>query len=150
MHIAIGTDHAGFELKQQLVRLLRQGGHAVTDVGAHEYDADDDYPDSTFAVADAVAAGTADRGVAVCGSGVGACIAANKVRGVRACVCHDTYTAHQGVEHDDMNVICLGGKVVGVALAAEILEAFLGASFSGEPRHRRRAEKVRARDVPAP
>ncbi len=144
MRIAVGCDHAGFELKQEVDRWLRQWGHDVQDAGAHTLDPADDYPDYSRKVADAVANGTADRGVIVCGSGVGASIAANKVGGVRAAMCHDTYSARQGVEHDDMNVLCVGSRVVGVELARELVSAFLEARFSGEERHVRRLKKVLA------
>ena len=116
----------------------------MLDLGAHTFDPDDDYPDFALAVAQAVALGQAQRGILVCGSGVGACIAANKVPGIRACLCHDTYSARQGVEHDDMNILCLGARIVGPELAEELVEAFLKAKFSGEARHRRRLEKVLA------
>ena len=142
MRIAIGSDHAGFYLKGTLVGALRDGGHEVVDVGT-DSDAAVDYPDYAEAVAMAVRGGTVDRGVMICGSGVGASVAANKVPGVRAAVCHDTYSAHQGVEHDAMNVLVLGARIVGAALAAEVLEAFLGARFSDEERHRRRLGKIR-------
>jgi len=122
MRIAIGSDHAGFSLKGTLVEVLRDGGHEVVDVGT-DSDAVVDYPDYAEAVAVAVRRGEVDRGVMICGSGVGASVAANKVPGVRAAICHDTYSAHQGVEHDDMNILVLGGRVVGGALAVEVLEA---------------------------
>jgi ribose 5-phosphate isomerase B len=140
--IALGTDHAGFEFKNQLASILVGQGVDLFEVGALSYDANDDYPDFAEAVARAVAEGKAERGILVCGSGVGASIAANKVRGVRAAMCHDTYSAHQGVEHDDMNVLCMGARIVGIELAREIATAFLGAVFSGEPRHTRRLAKV--------
>ncbi len=142
MRIAIGSDHAGFSLKRTLVEALREGGHEVIDVGT-DSDAAVDYPDYAEAVAVAVRRGTVDRGVMICGSGVGASVAANKVPGVRAAVCHDTFSAHQGVEHDDMNILVLGARIIGAALAAEVLEAFLGARFSDEERHRRRIGKIR-------
>lgn len=141
--VALGADHGGFNLKNDLVTRL-QDRYQVLDLGARKFDQTDDYPDIALAVARAVVSGQAQRGILICGSGVGACIAANKVPGVRACLCHDTYSAHQGVEHDDMNVLCLGARVVGSELAAELVEAFLTAAFSGETRHRRRVEKVRA------
>ncbi len=141
LRVAIGADHGGYALKEELVARLKDG-FEVRDVGAHAVDTDDDYPDFVEPVARAVAAGEADRGIVVCGSGVGACIAANKVPGIRAGLCHDSYSAHQGVEHDDMNILCLGARVVGVELAVELVTAFLGASFSNEPRHRRRLDKV--------
>ena len=144
MRIVIGADHGGYELKGHLVELLTAQGHRVEDVGAHALDGTDDYPDFARAVADRLAADGADRGIMVCGSGVGAAVAANKVRGVRASVCHDTYSAHQGVEHDDMNVLCLGARIVGSALATELVLAFLSARFTGEERHRRRRDKLLA------
>lgn len=142
MRIFLGADHGGFELKQELAAHLRSAGHDVVDLGAHEYDALDDYPDSALSVSRAVAAGEGERGIIVCGSGVGASVAANKVKGVRAALCHDTYSAHQGVEHDDLNVLCLGGRIIGGALAREVVDAFVGARFSGEERHRRRLQKI--------
>lgn len=144
MKVVIGADHGGFTLKQELLETVRLAGHQVIDVGALRYDQSDDYPDFSLAVARAVSGGEADRGIIVCGSGVGACVAANKINGVRACLCHDTYSARQGVEHDDLNVLCLGGRIVGVALAADLVQAFLGASFTGEERHTRRLKKVLA------
>ncbi len=144
MRIAVGADHNGYALKKTMASLLRSLGHDVVDVGAHEMDPSDDYPDFAGALARTVAAGEAERGVMVCGSGVGASVAANKVRGVRAAVCHDTYSAHQGVEHDDMNVLCLGARIVGEEVAREAVQAFVSATFSGEERHRRRLEKVLA------
>lgn len=146
MKVAIGADHAGFELKEHLAARLTKRGVNLLDVGAHAYDASDDYPDFAFGVADAVSAGTVDRGIVICGSGVGACVAANKVPGVRAAICHDAYSAHQGVEHDDMNVLCLGSRIVGSAVAEELVDAFLGATFSGEDRHLRRKAKVEERE----
>jgi len=143
MKIALGSDHAGFALKQELAEGLRGEGHDVLDVGTHS-EAPVDYPDSAEAVGNAVAKSRAERGVLICGSGVGASVAASKLRGIRAAVCHDTYSAHQGVEHDDMNVLVLGARVVGPALARELVRAFLDARFSGEERHRRRLDKVRA------
>ncbi len=144
MRIVIGADHGGFPLKEEITALLKKWGHTVDDVGAHSYDAQDDYPDFAKPVAEAVSSGRADRGIVLCGSGVGACVAANKFKGVRAAVCHDTYSAAQGVEHDDMNVLCLGARVIGPSLAADLVKAFVGARFSGEARHRRRLEKVLA------
>ena len=148
MRIALGTDHAGFELRHKIALALADLGHEVEDVGAHVYDPQDDYPDFARLVAAAVAAGSAERGVLVCGSGVGASIAANKVVGVRAAMCHDTYSAHQGVEHDDMNVLCMGARVIGEELAREIVVSFLAAAFSGEERHVRRLEKIKAMESP--
>ena len=143
LRVALGADHSGFYLKEELVARLHDTCE-VLDLGAHTFERDDDYPDFALAVAQAVASGQAQRGIIVCGSGVGACIAANKVKGVRACLCHDTYSAHQGVEHDDMNILCLGARVVGPELAGELVNAFLKANFSGEMRHRRRLEKILA------
>lgn len=145
MQIAIAADHGGFPLKQAVADALRRAGHAVEDLGTHST-APCDYPDIAFSVADAVASGRAARGVVLCGSGVGACVAANKVAGVRASVCHDTYSAAQGVEHDDMNVLCLGARVVGEAVATQLALAFAGAEFTGEERHVRRLNKVLARE----
>jgi ribose 5-phosphate isomerase B len=142
--IALGTDHAGLDLKKVIATYLAQLGHDVTDVGAHEFDPVDDYPDFAAAVAHEVAVGNVDRGLLVCGSGVGASIAANKVVGVRAAMCHDTYSAHQGVEHDDMNVLCVGARVIGIEIAREVVVSFLGATFSGDERHVRRLNKVLA------
>ena len=142
MRIAVAGDHAGFDLKELLVPWLRSAGHQVEDLGAHSFDAEDDYPDFAFLVADSVRSGKVERGIVVCGSGVGASIAANKIPGIRACLCHDTYTGHQGVEHDDMNVLCLGGRVIGFELAKEIVTAFLAASFIPEVRYKRRLEKL--------
>ena len=143
LRVALGADHGGFSLKNELVTRLHET-FEVLDLGSRTFDRDDDYPDFALAVAQAVASGQAQRGILVCGSGVGACIAANKVPGARACLCHDTYSAHQGVEHDDMNILCLGARVVGTELAGELVDAFLKANFSGETRHRRRLEKVLA------
>ena len=139
--VALGADHGGLLLKDELSPWLQQR-YNVVDLGTHAPDLDDDYPDYAEAVARAVSSGQAQRGIIICGSGVGACIAANKVVGVRACLCHDTYSAHQGVEHDDMNVLCLGARIVELELARELATAFLEARFSGEERHRRRLNKV--------
>jgi ribose 5-phosphate isomerase B len=144
MRIAIGADHGGYPLKVEAIEWVRGWGQEVWDAGAHQYDAADDYPDFARAVAEAVAGGRAERGIIICGSGVGASIVANKVRGVRAGLCHDTYSARQGVEHDDMNVLCLGARIIGPALAREVVAAFVEARFSGEERHARRLAKVRA------
>ncbi|MDR3718815.1 MAG: RpiB/LacA/LacB family sugar-phosphate isomerase [Bryobacteraceae bacterium] len=140
--IGIAADHGGFEAKEYLAGKLREAGYAVTDFGDTELKPDDDYPDYVVPLARAVARGELDRGVAVCGSGVGACIAANKVRGVRACLIHESFSAHQGVEDDDMNVICLGGRVITNTLAWELVKTFLEARFSGAERHVRRVAKV--------
>lgn len=144
MKVAIAADHAGYELKQHLCAAIKALGHEVVDLGAHQYDRDDDYPDFARYVAQAIAHKQAPRGMLVCGSGVGASIAANKVTGVRAAVCHDTYSARQGVEHDDMNVLCIGSRVIGQALAESIVAAYLDAKFTGEDRHQRRLDKVLA------
>jgi ribose 5-phosphate isomerase B len=141
MRLAISSDHAGYELKRDLAAALGQKGHAVLDLGTHST-APVDYPDAAESVAEALRSGEADRGIIVCGSGAGVSIAANKFPGIRAGVCHDTYSAHQAVEHDDMNVLCLGSRVIGASLAAEVVAAFLGAVFSGEARHQRRLDKV--------
>ena len=143
MRIAVGADHAGFEMKRDLIPILRALGYTVDDLGTHS-PAAVDYPDCAESVARALRDGRADRGLIVCGSGAGVSIAANKFPGVRAAVCHDTYTAHQAVEHDDMNVLCLGARVIGIALAAEVATAFLGATFSREERHQRRLDKILA------
>jgi ribose 5-phosphate isomerase B len=140
--VGVAADHGGFELKEYLVVKLREAGHPVTDFGDRELQPTDDFPDFVVPLARAVAAGTVDRGIAVCGSGVGASVAANKVAGVRACLIHETFSAHQGVEDDNMNVLCLGGLVVGRALAWELVQTFLAARFSGESRFRRRLGKV--------
>ena len=139
--MVIGADHAGFELKQQLISHLEHTGHRVVDVGT-DSEAPVDYPDYAASVARAVVAGEGQKGIIVCGSGAGASIAANKITGIRAAVVHDHYTAHQAVEHDDMNVLALGGRVIGLNTASEIVDAFLAARFSGEERHARRLRKV--------
>ena len=141
MRIAVGADHAGYPLKVDVVRFLEEQGHEVTDLGTHSTDPVD-FPEYAKRVGHAVQLGTADRGVLVCGSGVGACVAANKLRGIRAALCHDTYTAHQGVEHDDVNVLCLGGRVVGMALAFDILRSWLAARYIGTGRHKRRVDQI--------
>jgi ribose 5-phosphate isomerase B len=141
MKIAIGGDHAGFELKTELIPLIESLGHEVIDCGT-DSEAPVDYPDYSRAVGETVTSGKADRGIVVCGSGAGATIAANKIKGVRAALAHDVYTAHQGVEHDDVNVLTMGSRVIGPAIAREVVEAFLHAKFSGEERHVRRLAKV--------
>jgi ribose 5-phosphate isomerase B len=143
MRLVIGSDHAGFGLKTAIGELLRSMGHDVLDVGAFNENPSD-YPDYAEAVGRAVLDGKAERGVLICGSGVGASVAANKLPGIRAGMCHDTYSAHQGVEHDDINVLVLGSRVVGVKLAEDLVKAFLGARFSQEERHVRRLGKVKA------
>ena len=141
VRVVIGSDHAGFELKQQLVEHLEQAGHLVVDFGT-DSEEPVDYPDSAAAVGRAIVAGEGERGIIVCGSGAGASIAANKITGIRSAVVHDHYTAHQAVEHDDMNVLALGGRVIGINTAVEIVDAYVSASFSGEERHARRLRKV--------
>ncbi len=140
--IGIAADHGGFELKGYISSKLREAGNEVVDFGDMQRQSDDDYPDFVIPLAQAVAAGSVDRGVAICGSGVGASIAANKVKGVRACLIHEAFSARQGVEDDNMNVLCLGGLVVGSAIAWELVEIFLAAEFSNAARHRRRLGKV--------
>jgi len=140
--IGVAADHGGFDLKLYLFKMLRAAGHSVVDFGDTRLDPDDDYPDFVVPLAHAVASGDVIRGVAICGSGVGASIAANKVAGVRACLIHDTFSAHQGVEDDDLNLLCLGGLVVGRALAWDYIQTFLAARFTGAERHRRRLAKV--------
>ncbi len=143
MRLAIGADHAGFELKERIAAYLRQAGHDVLDLGTNST-APVDYPDFAAAVGRAVVDGRAERGIVICGSGVGAAVAANKLVGVRAGLCHDTYSAAQGVEHDDANVLVLGSRVIGVSLAEVLVRAFTAARFSGADRHRRRLAKVEA------
>jgi ribose 5-phosphate isomerase B len=144
MRVGIAADHGGFELKVQLIAALKADGYDVTDFGAHERVTGDDYPDFVVPMARAVAKGEVARGLAICGSGVGACIAANKVTGVRASLITDSFSAHQGVEDDDMNVMCLGGRVTGSALAWDLVQTFLGAHFKGDERFTRRLAKVTA------
>ncbi len=144
MRIGIAADHGGFTMKERMAAALREAGYGLTDFGATELNPGDDYPDFVIPLAQAVGEGKLDRGIALCSSGVGASIAANKVAGVRAALVHDDYSAHQGVEHDDMNVICLGSLVVGYAQAWELVRTFLAATFSGAERHRRRLAKVAA------
>jgi len=144
MRIAVGTDHGGYDLREVVFRTLRELGHEVIDLGAQRLDPADDYPDFAVAVGRAVQSGQADRGIAMCGSGVGVTIAANKLAGVRACLCHDTYSAAQGVRHDNMNVLCLGGRVIGPELARELVRAFASATYEDAERFHRRAAKVTA------
>lgn len=143
MRIALSADHAGFEMKRDLAAALAKAGHEILDLGTHSTAAVD-YPDCAEAIADALRDRQVDRGIIVCGSGAGVSIAANKFPGIRAAVCHDCYTAHQAVEHDDMNVLCIGARVIGFALAHEIAVAFIGAVFSREERHQRRLNKILA------
>jgi ribose 5-phosphate isomerase B len=142
MKVGIGADHGGFEMKEKLAKSLAKDGHEVVDFGNDVYESDDDYPDFAIPLARAVANGEVERGVLVCGSGIGACVAANKVPGVRAGLCHDDYSARQGVEDDDMNLICFGGRTTGVEVAWECTKKFLRARFTGAERHRRRLAKV--------
>ena len=144
MRIGIATDHGGFTLKQELLARLQKAGHEVKDFGAHSLTPSDDYPDFVAPLAHAVAAGEVDRGVACCGSGVGATVCANKVKGARACLIEDNFSARQGVEDDDMNLICVGGRIQGVELVWELIQTFLNAKFSGAERHVRRLRKVSA------
>ncbi|MBU6182363.1 MAG: RpiB/LacA/LacB family sugar-phosphate isomerase [Verrucomicrobia bacterium] len=144
MKIGIATDHGGFALKQELVSRLRAAGHEVRDFGANELNSGDDYPDYVFPLARAVASGELERGIAICGSGVGASVCANQVRGVRACLIHDHFSAKQGVEDDHMNILCMGGRTVGSEVAWDLVSTFVGARFSGEERHLRRLGKVEA------
>ncbi|MEO8226769.1 MAG: ribose 5-phosphate isomerase B [Gemmatimonadota bacterium] len=143
MRVALAADHAGFDLKTSLLELVRELGHEAIDLGT-DSTAPVDYPDYAFALGEAIVGNTAERGLLVCGSGVGASVAVNKVPGIRAGLCHDTYSAHQGVEHDDMNVLVLGGRVIGEALARELVAAFLAATFSHGERHVRRLAKIEA------
>lgn len=143
MNISIGADHAGYEMKSKLVEFIRKLGHTVNDVGTNDPDKPDDYPDYAVLVVEDIRAGKADRGLLVCGSGVGVSVAANKFKGIRAGLCHDHYSAHQGVEHDDMNVLVLGSRIIGQMMAEDVTGAFLGAEFSGEERHVRRLGKVK-------
>ena len=144
MRVGIATDHGGFELKEKLAAHLREAGHQVVDFGACQLTSDDDYPDFVVPLARAVAAGTVERGVAVCGSGVGASVCANKIKGVRAALIEDHFSAKQGVEDDHMNILCLGGRTLGMALAWDLVQTFLAAEFSQAPRHLRRLGKVAA------
>lgn len=142
MKVALGADHGGFELKQYLSDLLKKNNYEIIDEGNYVFEPKDDYPDFAKKVAEAVADGKAERGIIICGSGVGACITANKFKGIRACLCHDTYSSHQGVEHDAMNVLCLGARIIGVELAKELVFSFLNAKFINEERFLRRLEKI--------
>jgi ribose 5-phosphate isomerase B len=144
MRIAIGADHAGFPLNERVIDELRGAGHEIVDFGTHDGSVSDDYPDYAKQVGEAVQSGAAEIGILVCGSGVGAAVAANKLRGVRGALCGDTYSAHQSREHDDCNVLCLGARVTGAELALDIVRAFVGARFTGEERHRRRLAKIEA------
>jgi ribose 5-phosphate isomerase B len=142
MRIAVGADHAGYPLNERVIDELRQAGHEVTDFGTHDGSIPDDYPDYAKLIGKAVQDGAAEIGILICGSGVGAAVAANKIRGIRAALCGDTYSAHQSREHDDCNVLCLGARVTGVELALDIVRLFVAARFTGEERHRRRVAKI--------
>ncbi|MDC0034826.1 ribose 5-phosphate isomerase B [Chloroflexi bacterium] len=142
MRISVAADHNGYELKNKIAEILKQNGHEVIDIGPHSMDPLDDYPDYAKPLANSVSTGATQRGIMVCGSGVGASVAANKVKGVRAAVCHDIYSAHQGVEHDDMNVLCLGSRIVGSEVVQELVSAFISAEYTNEERHARRLGKV--------
>ena len=144
MKIGIAADHGGYEMKQRIYILLNAEGHQVVDFGNLEYDREDDYPDFAIPLARAVAAGDVERGILLCGSGIGASITANKIDGVRAAICHDPFSARQGVEDDDMNILCLGGRTTGIAVAWDCVKSFLAAKFSGAERHQRRLAKVKA------
>jgi ribose 5-phosphate isomerase B len=146
MRVALGTDHGGLSIKDSVLEAIRESGHEALDLGAYALDPVDDYPDFAKLVGEAVQTGRADRGIAICGSGVGVTVAANKMPGIRACLCHDTYSAAQGVTHDDMNVLCLGGRIIGPELAKVLVRAFLTAEFDGGERFRRRVNKVNALD----
>jgi RpiB/LacA/LacB family sugar-phosphate isomerase len=143
MRVALAADHAGFPLKEKIAAHLQESGFEAMDLGTHNEEPVD-YPDFARAIGEALQKSLADRGILICGSGVGACVAVNKMRGIRAGLCHDTYSAHQGVEHDDINVLCLGARVIGEELARELVSAFLSARFTGEERHVRRLAKIKA------
>lgn len=147
MKIGIATDHGGFALKEELLSQLTALGHVVTDFGAHTMDPDDDYPDYVLPLARAVSGGQLERGIAICGSGVGASVCANQIPGVRACLIHDHFSAKQGVEDDHMNILCMGGRTIGPAVAWDLVQTFLAADFSNQPRHLRRLQKVSAARV---
>ena len=149
MRVGVATDHGGFILKDDLIKHLREQGHEVTDVGAYSVDPGDDYPDFVIPLAQAVVSGKVERGIAICGSGVGASVCANKVPGVRAALVSDHYSAHQGVEHDHMNILCIGGRTVGAEVAQDLVDAFLAAEFSQAERHLRRLAKVAALEARA-
>ena len=142
MRISVAADHNGYELKNEITEILKRDGHDVIDMGPHDLDPLDEYPDYAKPLAESVSSGETERGIMVCGSGVGASVAANKVKGVRAAVCHDIYSAHQGVEHDDMNVLCLGSRIVGTEVVRELVSAFISAEYTNEERHARRLTKV--------
>lgn len=143
MKIGIAADHGGFDVKESIKVQLQESGYTLVDYGAHSFDKNDDYPDFVIPLAQAVSKSEVERGIAICGSGVGASIVANKIKGARAALITDAYSAHQGVEHDDMNIICLGGRVIGPALLSELIQSFLKASYTAEERHERRLAKVK-------
>ena len=140
--VVVAADHGGFVLKTNLISWLREQGIEVLDLGTTIFDIEDDYPDFALKLAEVVACGKIERGILICGSGVGATIAANKIPGARACLCHDTYSAHQGVEHDNMNILCLGGRVIGIEMAKELILTFMKAKFNNEEKYKRRVEKI--------
>lgn len=142
MKISIACDHGGFDLKLFIIKWLKEKNYSVIDLGNEVYNPDDDYPDFAEKVAANIITGNSDKGIIICGSGVGACIAANKIKGARASVCHDTYSAHQGVEHDNMNILCLGARIIGEELSKELILAFLNATFFNEIRYNKRLEKI--------
>ena len=142
MRISLTADHNGFELKKELLEYIKSLGHEAIDLGPYEYDSSDDYPDFAKIISNNVSQKETDRGIMICGSGVGASVAANKIKGTRASVCHDIYSAHQGVEHDDMNLLCIGSRIIGIEVAKEIVKAFIEARYTGEERHSRRLSKV--------
>ncbi len=142
MRISLTADHNGFELKKELIEHIEFLGHEAIDLGPYEYESTDDYPDYAKIISNNVSKQETDRGIMICGSGVGASVAANKIKGTRAAVCHDIYSAHQGVEHDDMNLLCIGSKIIGVEIAKELVKAFIDAKYTGEERHSRRLNKV--------
>ncbi|TCK80678.1 ribose 5-phosphate isomerase B [Albibacterium bauzanense] len=144
MKVVLSSDHAGFAYKAVLIKMLTEEGYSIQDLGAYTEIAEDDYPDYAAKVAEALQNKEAERGILICGSAVGVSVAANKFKGIRAAVCHDTYSAHQSVEHDDANILCIGQRVVGIALAQDIIRSFLNARFSDEPRHKRRLAKITA------
>ncbi|HAF62741.1 MAG TPA: ribose 5-phosphate isomerase B [Anaerolineaceae bacterium] len=143
MKVAVGTDHAGFPIKQSVIEAVEELGHEVIDVGTFTDAQSVDYPDFAYKVGKTILDGLAERGIIICGSGVGACIAANKMDGIYAAICHDTYSAHQGVEHDGMNVLCLGGRIVGPSLVYEIVQSFLNAQVEEAERHQKRRSKIK-------
>jgi ribose 5-phosphate isomerase B len=142
MKLSIASDHSGFEMKTQLYEFLNNYGYEIADIGPYSYDATDDYPDYAIKIGYSITSHKSAKGIMICGSGVGASVAANKLKGIRAGVCHDIYSAHQGVEHDDMNLLCLGARIIGIELAKELVISFLNAEFTAEQRHQRRLNKI--------